>query len=221
MTKANAKSRLAARLDGGGARRRGRPTPAETAEITQQILAAATQTFANQEFEDVSIEAVAACAQVKKDTIYKRYQDKRVLLQAVLQTQLGDWTIGEDNIRRHPKRLADNLKAYAVFLLRYASSAEGRKWIRLAESAWPGEDQLQYRRKAIGYDYAFRVIGKQIRLGTADDDIPVRDPDQVATALMAMLSGLAYGLSSTVSKEEVIRIAHGAVDLLIDGRDAW
>lgn len=204
------------------ARRRGRPTPAEANEITGLILTAANDEFIAHSFEEASIEAVAARAGVKKDTIYKRYTDKRMLLRAVLKERVREWKVAAALVV-NGTTLEDVLKSYAVALLSHATSPEGRIWIKHVESAWPGLDQLENRREAMGYGYAIRLISRQVRIWTTKDGSPARNPDLVATALMAILTGWtdATGLSARVSKQKVEHFAHSAVELLIGGRSAW
>lgn len=204
------------------ARRRGRPSPAETAEITRLILTSALEVFSQQSFDDASIEGIAARAGVKKDTIYKRFPDKRALLRGALQERVSTWAKA-GSMTVAGETLEERLKSYAVLLLRHATSPEGRLWIRLVESAWQGLEELNERRAAVGYDQAQRIIANEIRRWTAHEKRPARDPEMVATALMAMLTGWtdATGLDAAVAEEEVTRFAHAAVDLVIRGRAAW
>jgi AcrR family transcriptional regulator len=203
-------------------RRRGRPSPAETARITEQILRAATDIFRISSFGEASIEAVAARAGVKKDTIYKRFADKKMLLRAVLQRQVPDGgnsgnlvPIGDD--------LEESLKSYAVALLNHATSEEGRIWIRHVQSAWPGIDGTEERHRAIGYDRALRLISREILSKTTNDGRPASNPDFVAMALMAILAGWTdtIGWQAEVTQAEVTQFAQAAVELIMRGRDSW
>lgn len=203
-------------------RKRGRPSPAETTEITNLILAAASDMFWERPFDAVTIDAVATQAGVKRATVYKRYSDKRALLQAVLHERVQAWK-ATNAIAEHPKTLEESLKAYSVALLSHALSREGRIWIQHVESAWPGMGNSINRRQAMGYDHGVRFISREILHWTASEAIPAQNPDLVASALMAMLSGWtnASGLSDEVTKEEIIQFAHSAVELIVRGRSAW
>jgi AcrR family transcriptional regulator len=205
-----------------GVRRRGRPSSAETAKITELILRAATDILLTSSFGETSIEAVAARAGVKKDTIYKRYPDKKMLLRAVLQQRIHEWT-DTGNLVPAGDDLEGSLKAYAVALLNYAVSEEGRLWIGHVQSAWPGMDGIENRHKAIGYDRALRLISREIRNKTADDAKPAANPDFVAMALMAILTGWTdtTGWHAEVTEAEVTQFAHSAVELVLRGRGSW
>jgi TetR/AcrR family transcriptional regulator, mexJK operon transcriptional repressor len=204
------------------ARRRGRPSPEETEEITRSILTAAMAIFSEQSFNDASIEAIAARAGVKKDTIYKRYADKRALLRAALGKRLADWSRTQ-GVVFSGDTLEQRLKSYAVHLLRQATSEEGRIWIGLVHSAWQGLEGRNERHSAIGYHHAVRLIASELRDATARDQAPARNPEMVATALMAMLAGWTDAVvpSTSVSEGEIIRFAETAIDLIIYGRSAW
>lgn len=208
---------------GGQARRRGRPSPDQTEKITRLILSAALDVFSTATFDEASIEAIAARAGVKKDTIYKRFPDKRALLRAVLSERVSSSATASKMMEMEGESLEDRLKSYAVNLLRHATSAEGRLWIRMIHEAWPGSDEVEERRRAIGYDQAVRLIADEIRTAKAKQGKPVRDPEFVATALMAMLNGwtTTTGLSENVSPEEITRLAHAAIDLISGGRRNW
>lgn len=186
------------------------------------ILRAATAIFLTSSFAETSIEAVAAGAGVKKDTIYKRYPDKKMLLRAVVQQRVQNWR-DTGNLVPSGDNLEDRLKSYSVALLSYAISEEGRIWISHVQSAWPGIDGINNRHEVMGYDNALRSISCEIRNKTAGDERPASNPDFVAMALMAILTGWTdtTGWHAEVSEAEVMQFAHAAVELVVGGRGSW
>lgn len=204
------------------ARKRGRPSPEEAEAISRQILSAATVIFMSRSFEDISIEEIALLAGVKKNTIYKRFEDKRAILRAVLICQLAKWS-DRDSYDPATGDIAQRLKARAVHVLETSISNDIRLWSRLAENAWPGLDELDNRRKILGYDRVVRQFADDMRHSGEDGSIVPRNPDLAATALMSILTGWTdtLGQASAIQPQEIRRFATFAVDLVVHGRAAW
>lgn len=196
-------------------RRRGRPSLDEVASISAQILEISRQMFESLSFDDVSIEAIAAAAGVKKNTIYKRFADKRALLRAVLTQQLGQWS-DEQKFVAVDGNLADNLKAWAAQLLQHAVSPDVRKWSRLADAAWPSNDELEERREILGYGRAIDQIERAIAAAGGDEAVL---PRFAATALMSILTDWTdtTGRRSDPDDIAIEVFSHAAVDLVVRG----
>lgn len=196
-------------------RRRGRPSLDEVESISRQILAVSRQMFEDLRFEDVSLEAIATAAAVKKNTIYKRFPDKRSLLRAVLREQLVQWS-GEQSFVAVDGSLADNLKVWVVQLLQHAVTPGVRKWSRLADAAWPNNDELEERREILGYS---RVIDQfECMIASSPGESKVR-PRFAATALMSMLTDWTdtIGRRSDPHDTAIVEFSHAAVDLVVRG----
>ncbi|OII17465.1 hypothetical protein BIV03_04385 [Curtobacterium sp. MCBA15_016] len=69
--------------------KRGRPTADERAARDERVLDVATDLFLAHGFADVSLDRVAAAAEVTKRTIYTAFGDKAALLRAVVQRHHG------------------------------------------------------------------------------------------------------------------------------------
>ena len=65
-------------------RARGRPSAEQAAELREDFLAAALQSFLDRGYAATSIEAVARDAGVAKITIYRRYENKEALFHEVV-----------------------------------------------------------------------------------------------------------------------------------------
>ncbi len=196
-------------------RKRGRPSADEIAFISSQILVAASRIFLEKPFGEVSIEAIAALAGVKKNTIYKRFPDKRAVLRAVLSERLAR-RVGEGPAWDPVGNLEDILKAAAAGILRQATSSDVRAWTRLAESAWPGHEGLEFRRNILGYDRAVDQIAQQIAQTGGQEIV---NPRFVATALMSILTGWmdTTGQRPDIDDAELTGFAHAAVELVVRG----
>lgn len=207
---------LAAPADRG--RRRGRPTLDEVAAISRQILDAANEVFQDRPFGDVSIEAIAERAGVERNTIYKRFPDKRGVLRAVLARQVASWSV--ETLPSVPTGdLATRLKAHATQMLRKAMSSEVRTWTDLAEVAWPGLDELGYRREVFGYDRMVKVLRGELEAAKLQEASGISHPQFVATALMSILTGWmdTVGRCEDLPDEEITAFAISAVDLVMHG----
>jgi AcrR family transcriptional regulator len=72
----------------GQGRAGGRPTREEAENLTRQILDRARATFAHKGVANASMEEIAARHAISKHTLYRRYPNKQVLLEAVVERDL-------------------------------------------------------------------------------------------------------------------------------------
>lgn len=108
--------------------RRGRPTGAEAIEKRKGILAAATQAFLSQGYQNVSMREVAVRADVSTRTLYNLYEDKATLFNACLDSISLDV--------RGPMRLegasfAEALETFASDMVRTLSREDSIGFARL------------------------------------------------------------------------------------------
>lgn len=171
--------------------------------------------FENQPFEEISLEAIAKASGVKKNTIYKRFADKRALLRAVLTEQLVEWS-GERKFVAVHDNLSDNLKAWATQLLQHSVTPDLRKWSQLADAAWPSNDQLEERREILGYGRVIDQFESAIAAAGGDPKVP---PRFAATALMSLLTDWTdtVGRRSNCDDIAIVEFSHAAVDLIVRG----
>lgn len=200
---------------------RGRPKAGTGPKISTAILDAATTIFLDRGFAEASMEAISARAGVTKPTLYKRFGDKRQLLQAVLHKNLAksEWKDAQPSAGN----AGDRLKNIATMVLVRGVSPEVRAFHDLAKSAWPSANDMRAREEALGYDRILASIEQEVRISADDLGIrPVR-ANAVALALMAMLSGWFEHRQPIADQDaaDAEEFAHLAVELLIDGKDAW
>ena len=111
-------------------RKRGRPTAAEQAERQDQILDAATALFVARGLGQVTIDEIAAAAQVTKRTIYTYFGDKAEVFTAVIERFRGRALSELD--AEHTSLL--DVAAHLVFVL-HADDAIGMHRLMIGESA--------------------------------------------------------------------------------------
>ncbi|HEY9546809.1 MAG TPA: helix-turn-helix domain-containing protein, partial [Solimonas sp.] len=119
--------------------RRGRPSSQQSKAITRTILDAAAELFLRDGFEATGMESVAASAGIPKTTLYKRYADKRELLNAVLVDRVSSWSkVSSRTDRNISDDLSARLKSRTATMLVWATKSEVRAVTRLAASL-PGK----------------------------------------------------------------------------------
>src|SRR5215471_6007964 len=81
----------------GAGRRGGRPTTAETAQLTDAVREAALALFLERGYEGTTLEAIARAAGTTKASLYARFADKETLFVSVVGWAIGrrDWPMPE------------------------------------------------------------------------------------------------------------------------------
>lgn len=200
-------------------RKRGRPKADEIEIISRDILNAAQKAFFESSFEDVTIDAIIARAGVKKNTLFKRFPNKRALLQAVLSEKLAEWTGQSEPSLSSVEGVIDRMTVLAGHILRQARSVDIRKCSHLAELAWPGVEALSFRHELLGYDRTVDRLCDEIEKACAEEGRAIENPRFVATALMSVLTVWAdtVGRRADVDDAEISNFADTAVKLLFWG----
>lgn len=190
-----------------------------------EIVAIARQMFLASPYSQVSVEAIAAAADLSKVTVYSYFESKLDIYCAIL---VADAQLLVDAFREafDPSRdLRSNLrrlaKAYATFLESHAEYFQRFSWYYL-----PGrEERLPAHFGALigeKFSEAQSIIEQCLSHAAAQGEIPRRDFKALAGAIYAQWLGLAYlrianspesGRSATDHK----RIADQALELLQRG----
>jgi AcrR family transcriptional regulator len=199
--------------------KRGRPTAAQAAQITQAIIAAAIENFLKNGFEEASMEAIAARANVPRSTLYKRYPDKTDLLRAVLEERLATWsTMAAEKDWMKPERLEERLKMYLSSIIKASAIPELRAFMRLTRSAWPNDTDANKRLDLIGYNNMVAVIERDVRELGPKQNCPAKDARRVAQILMMLSLGWSETGASLAGADE---FADAAVNMIFQGKHAW
>lgn len=194
----------------------------------QDIIAIARDMFLAQPYSQVSVEAIAAAADLSKVTVYSYFDSKLAIYCAILvadaQLLVDAFREAYDpqrDIRTNLQRLA---KAYATFLGNHAEYFQRFSWYYL-----PGrEERLPKQLGALigeKFAQAQAIVRACLERAAARGEIPKRDFGPAAAAIYAQWLGLAYlrianspesGRSTTDHK----RIADQALGLVVDGLSA-
>lgn len=165
------------------------------------------------------MEAVAARAGVTKPTLYKRFPDKRSLLQAVLGVRRVEW-IAAPSTSKDPE---ERLKQLASAILVSGVSQDLRTFQALAQSAWPDPLDMPAREEVLGYNNVLPRLEKAIRQDGADLGVEPKRASVVAIVLIAVLSGWFEHRHPDPDRDAIDadQFARAAVELLIHGKAAW
>jgi len=205
-------------------RKRGRPTAAVAAAISQAILSAATRLFLAQGYEGTTMEAIAAAAGVPKSTLYKRHGDKMALLRTVVQGRLAAWSAIASQARPAlPTNLEQRLQRRVEIVLAWAASEEVQALGRLATGHGRGARDIARLVHEAGYQRMISNLEEEIIQFSGSDPAPVRDPKSIASALMALIAGWLVTMrpGAIPTREEATAMARRSVELLYHGRQRW
>jgi len=207
--------------------RRGRPSAAQLAAISDTILSAAQALFLSQGYANTSMEAVVAASGVSKATLYARYANKHELFQAIVEARIQAWqaAAAADNLvedERPDQDIAVWLRHRAVSMLRALREPEIRAFDHLVVSEGPRFPELARLFHEMGYMLNVRAIAT--RLSRADGRAAPTKQTLLAAKLFA--SGLVGWIRQESGVGEVTdaaceTAAEMMARLLIDGQSAW
>lgn len=173
---------------GGSARPRsgGRsPDPAKD----EAILDGARASFFERGFAAATIEEVAARAGVSKVTVYKRFEDKEALFEAVVRREM---TRMEEAFETWPYvdgSLAERLNAFGSILLRFLYSTEQVALDRMLAHDLKHSPEMARRFFKAGPGACRTRLAKMIAEAAAQGEIAIDDPLLAASDVFALWSG--------------------------------
>lgn len=190
-----------------------------------EIVAVAREMFLASPYSQVSVEAIAAAAELSKVTVYSYFESKLDIYCAIL---VADAQLLVDAFREayDPARdLRTNLRklgrAYATFLESHAEYFQRFSWYYLPgrEERLPGQFGALIGEK---FSEAQSIVEQCLVRAAAAGEIPKRDFRALAGAIYAQWLGLAYLriANSPESGRSAIdhkRIADQALDLIVRG----
>lgn len=203
--------------------KRGRPSHEQSAAISEAILAAAAELFIKEGFDGTSMEAVANAVGIPKTTLYKRYPDKVALVNDVIIHQVASWSqVTSRQNGRLPKDLKKRLVHHTTTMLVWTTKPDVRAVIRLAINA-AGRGPQNVFTDFFGYTDMIAFMGNEIAVYGPASGINAEDPERIAHAIMAMVSGWLNirGMNGPLSAEEARSQAKFMIDLLMGGVDTW
>src|ERR1700677_414243 len=183
----------------GADHRRGKPGRPRSEQAEQAIIEATLDLFAEQGFEGVCVEAVAARAGVGKATIYRRWPNKEELLLAALGALKSPYP--------EPAGVSARDDLVAMLTVMCADRADPRKARRYALLLGEGEKypRLMARYKETVVEPRREAIRAVIRRGIEAGEL--RPGTAVETALLALTGpAMAKEKDGTLSRDFAARI---------------
>ena len=202
--------------------RGGRPSRAQSQELREQILQAASELFLSEGYGSTSIEAVASRAGVSKRTFYHRFQHKPDLFAAVVHRIIQQLRPPPGVPLLEGATLHQILRRLAGLLLRAALSPQAIALHRLvtAESArFPNLGRAVYEE---GWaSEATTLIGnlleRELPEGRLDAQQRVFAAEQFLQMVVTVPQRRVIGLGSPMTRSELEAWADAAVALFLDG----
>lgn len=208
------------------ARRGGRPSRTQAAQLGELILDAATELFLSHGYGATSIEAVAQRARISKRTFYHRFEDKAALFGAVVHRIID---------RLHPPanvpllegaNIEEVLQRLAGLILRGALSAQAIALHRLivAESARFPKLAAVVTEQG-GTQEAIKLIGGVLELEARAGRLNLDNATFAALQFLHMVIGFpqrrAMGLGVPMTPAELDAWARDVVNLFLNGCRGW
>jgi TetR/AcrR family transcriptional repressor of mexJK operon len=203
------------------ARRGGRPSRLETAQLQETILDVATELFLTRGFGATSIEAVAAGARISKRTFYHRFSDKAALFEAVVRRLIDRWLPPFEAQLREAGSLEALLRGLAGQILAVALSppalalhrlliAESQRFpelVRLVNEAGAGK----------GVERIAALLEREAQAGNLVADDSRFLAEQFLNMVLSVPQKRALGFGQPLSGEALARWTDRTVALFVDG----
>lgn len=170
------------------------------------------------------MEAIAARAGIPKTTLYKRFSDKGDLLDAVLRERVAAWErIASRQHSSTTNDLRERLYRHISMMMIWGTKPEVQVVMRLAASAYGLSGRPFARRSFFAYDHMVNLLARAIAELGPTQNIHARDPNRVALALMAFVSGWLESREgmAPATPDDIDAEATLVVNLMIDGAAAW
>lgn len=202
-------------------RRGGRPKQAEAPQITEKILAAATDLFLTRGFGATSVEAVAARVHISKRTFYHRFRDKPALFRAVVERLIQRWLPQFDAEFHDAAPVEETLRRSAQRMLALALQPDAlalRRLLLIEAERFPELVEIAIAQGAAkGIERIAALLALAARAGT----LHVADPVFAAIQFQEMVLGVplrrAMGFGARLSAAELDAWAERSVALFLHG----
>ena len=208
------------------ARRGGRPSREQAAQLADRILDVATELFLAEGYGATSIESVAQRARISKRTFYHRFPDKAALFSAVLHriiqgikpppdVPLFDGSDLDEVLRRLARLAVHASVAPMALAISRLMLAEAHRFPELAAIV-AGEGS---RAEAVKQITA--ILERAARAGRLAIDRPGFAAEQFLALLMTVPQRRAHGLGAPMTRAELDRWADDCVNLFLNGCRHW
>jgi AcrR family transcriptional regulator len=204
--------------------RRGRPSLARVAEIDRNVIATARNLFLAEGFDLVTMEQVAAAANLSKGTLYARHPSKEALFKSVIEATIAEWS-AEAGQQDHllTDDIGQRLRHHAAIIARWLMRSDVMAIMRAMSAVQDRFPKLAQTMHQIGYRYEVMVIARDIADAAQRDGIPADDPERVARTLVTAISGFAWQeqMNGEISPTALEKQAEFVAEMLLTARSRW
>lgn len=171
--------------------KRGRGRPVDGRK-TQALLNAARELLLSVG-PDVTTDQIAAAAGVSKSTLYKNFQDKNGLIEAVIRRE-ADLTMSDDEFSHllHGGVCVETIQHYGIRYMTFLNSRDIIRWDRLISSLSTEQPDLPKRFFDLGPGRGQKRLAELLRHASEAGHYRITD----ATAAADILAGLWLGFAS-------------------------
>ena len=199
------------------ASRSGRP---KDAAKRAAIIAAARGLFADHAFDLVTMEAVAARADVSKMTVYSHFHDKETLFETVVSSISDQMMRDLSEPERERGGLRERLTAIGCSFLRLILGSEICRMAHTLPAALRGNQVLARRFYAAGPGRVRAALAAMIAAAASRGELTVDDADWAASDLVSLWENglpalLAFGLMEPVTSAEIERRARRGTEVFL------
>lgn len=183
------------------------------------IIAAARALFASQPFDLVTMESVAAQANVSKMTVYSHFHDKETLFEIIV-AATSDQMISALSAPEGNDGLRERLIAVGTAFLHVILGSDICKMSHTLPSALRANPALAVRFYAAGPGRVRAALAAIIAAAAEQGELIVDDSDSAADDLVSLWEGsmpakIAFGLSKLSTPKEIRRRALRGTDVFL------
>ncbi|MCP3735925.1 TetR/AcrR family transcriptional regulator [Sphingomonas sp. RP10(2022)] len=192
--------------------------------IEKALIATARRHFLENGFDASAMEAIATELGVSKSTLYGRYPSKEALFHAIVEDAVARWSA---DAARGDAELTDDieqrLRHHVRVIARSHDNPEVQAFQRIIVSTARRFPALARSMHEVGSLYIIAIIANDIRAAAIRDGIPARDPDEIATRIVASMTGwyLQQSLIRPIGLAEFERYGDRTVDIIMAARAIW
>lgn len=168
----------------------GRPTKAQAAARTEVLLDAARTFFSEKGFAGTTIDEVAATLGFSKHTVYRRYANKRVLLEAVVDRDVERFRAALEKAASVEAAPMDSLRLIARAYFAFSASP-GYSALYLAIALEAGKSEHLQARLRTWSTAALVPLHKAVTAAAPDQGWDVTEAMQTVEVLIDLLDGAA------------------------------
>jgi AcrR family transcriptional regulator len=199
----------------------GRPSRAESAQLSDRILDIATALFLRDGFGATSIEAVARGAGISKRTFYHRFSGKEALFEAVVRRLVERWTTPFDAALLQAPSVEEMLRRVAEHILEVALTREGLALHRMVIAEAPRFPEPARILHEIGAAAGNDRIARRLQESAAAGELKPLDArfaaEQFITMVVTVPRRHALGLGTPFDAGELRGWIDDTVRLFLDG----